>query len=114
MKRLLCLAVLLNLSLASCQKEEVRADLRNDLGFIHGTPYIDGAEVLVIDEVFFGGVFEASGLKSGDVIKGGFSVIEFYSMLEENRGKSVQLEIERGSKASKPIKKTYLIFVPKK
>jgi hypothetical protein len=76
--------------------------LERDLGFEHGTPYLDSGgsavEVVAVESVVPGGVFDRAGLKSGDVFPG-MTVDELFQQLHDSRGGTVTLRVLSGGAA---------------
>ena len=69
--------------------------LNQDLGFKHGSPFIDGEEVQTIRKITDGGIFQNSGFKEGDILDDGLSIGEFYEKLEASRGQLIEIKIKR-------------------
>lgn len=74
--------------------------LEQELGFEYGTPYIvvNGSsmiEVLTIESVVPGGVFEKAGFKNGDVVRG-LSLDELFKTLHRCRGQTATLHVVNG------------------
>ena len=64
--------------------------LRRDLGFAHGSPYLRNTrgmvEVLTIESVAPGGLFDQAGFQKDDIVVDDVSISEFYKLLERARG----------------------------
>jgi hypothetical protein len=79
----------------------VGAILERDLGFQHGTPYVlyTGSdwlhEVLTVESVTPGGVFEQAGFQRGDIILD-LSITELFQLLQQGRGQSVTIRVADG------------------
>lgn len=75
--------------------------LERVLGFQCGSPYIrDSAssglqEVLTVESVVPGGVFDRAGFKSGDVVRG-LSTNELFQVLHRGRGREVTVRVVQG------------------
>ena len=75
--------------------------IERELGFQHGTPYIQEAgasyprEVLTIESVTSGGTLDQAGFKNGDVVRG-LSINGLLQLLHHNRGKSVIIQVVDG------------------
>ena len=75
--------------------------LERELGFQHGTPYIQEAgsswdeEVLTVESVVPGGVFDRAGFKSDDVIRG-LSINGLFQVLHRGRGQEVTIRVVVG------------------
>ena len=97
-KRLLSISIVFLFLLIGCQPESTRADLRTDLGFEHGSPYIDGVELFTFEKIISGSLMDRAGFKSGDIIIDSFRTsMGFYGFLERNRGKNVTISVKRNS-----------------
>lgn len=94
-KRLLKILIVFSLFLVGCQPESIRTDLRKDLGFQHGSPYIGGVEVFTFEKIISGGLMDKAGFKSGDIINSSGTIVGFYGFLEKNRGKIVTILVKR-------------------
>lgn len=73
--------------------------LERDLGFGHGTPYVtcNGwlQEVLVVESLTPGGVFEQAGFRQGDIIRG-LSINDLFRLLHRGRGQQVMIRVVDG------------------
>src|SRR5688572_2632459 len=75
--------------------------LERELGFQHGSPYVqeDGSswdtEVLTIGSVVPGGVFDRAGFRSGDVVRE-LSINELFQVLHRGRGQQVTIRVVDG------------------
>lgn len=73
--------------------------LEKDLGFSHGSPYVKigdsrwGTEVMTLEDIKPGGVFDQAGVKEGDILLDDLSITEFFRMLERSRGKTVTIKV---------------------
>jgi hypothetical protein len=81
-------------------QERVGGQLRSELGFEHGSPYvrcggITRREVFTIESVRSGGVFERAGFHNGDIVVG-MSITEFYRVLQSKRGDDVMISVVDG------------------
>ena len=78
---------------------QLAGELRKDLGFEHGTPYIRCGRwvcgVLTVASLRPGGVFARAGFREGDVILGP-SITGLYKMLHRRRGCEVCLKVVAG------------------
>jgi C-terminal processing protease CtpA/Prc len=70
-------------------------DIQNKFGFTHSTPYHDGEEILIINHVVEGGIFDQSGLIEGDQIIVPSSVNGFYQLLKRHPDNNINIEIYR-------------------
>ncbi len=86
-----CLAILMS----SCYSMEDMKDIQNKFGFTHSTPYHDGEEILIINHVVEGGIFDQSGLIEGDQIIVPSSVNGFYQLLKRHPDNNINIEIYR-------------------
>ena len=79
----------------------VGASLERELGFQHGTPYIQESgsswlqEVLTVQVVVPGGAFDRAGFKSGDVVRG-LTTNELFQVLHRGRGQRVTIRVVDG------------------
>jgi hypothetical protein len=71
----------------------VGAELRKDLGFQAGTPYISeggflgmGIEPVTIEEIVPGSVFDKAGFVKNDILIDGIRLNKLYQTLERSRG----------------------------
>jgi hypothetical protein len=66
--------------------------LERDLGFRHGSPYVrcsgSACEVLTLEAITPGRIFDQAGFREGDIVKG-LSITGFFKLLHKNRGKVV-------------------------
>jgi hypothetical protein len=89
--------------------EEHAPQLRADLGFDHGSPYlkIDGKaqEVFTIESTVTEGVFDKSGVHGGDIVMG-ISILEFYEQLETNRGDRYTFSVVEGGDGPSLVSRT--------
>jgi hypothetical protein len=73
--------------------------LQQDLGFATGSPYINAGgvlvEVLTVEDVVPGGIFDKAGVQKGDIIVD-YSLTELYRELEKNRGGSLTIPVVNG------------------
>jgi hypothetical protein len=75
--------------------------LEQDLGFQHGSPYVQEGgssgytEVLAIEAVVPGGVFDRAGFRNGDVVRG-MSSNELFQSLHRGRGQQVTIRVVDG------------------
>jgi hypothetical protein len=75
--------------------------LERELGFQHGTPYVreEGSswlrEVLIVESVVPGGVFDRAGFRRGDVIRG-LSINGLFQLLQRGRGHQVTIRVVDG------------------
>jgi hypothetical protein len=91
--------------------------LRHELGFSLGTPYIiiDNKmyEVTAFEDVKPGGIFDKAGIHNGDIPLGRTS--NFYKMLERSRGRVITFEVvswwDNGPILSRK-KKNIKVFIP--
>ncbi len=74
--------------------------LQRDLGFDHGSPYIQVGgtrkELMTIEHVTPGGVFDRAGCRSGDIPLDDLSIFGFYRWLEASRGQTVTISVADG------------------
>ncbi|MCS7062774.1 MAG: hypothetical protein NZM04_01780 [Methylacidiphilales bacterium] len=98
--------------------DKVGPKLEDSLGFKHGSPYVNGHEILLISKVVPGGIMERAGLRIGDVPYG-MGMDDFYKMLWEGRGSIVEVEVvnvydnpSRQSRSSAQNKRVLRIPVP--
>jgi hypothetical protein len=70
--------------------------IQNKYGFEYSTPYVDGQEVVRLDNIVKGGVFWNAGVRSGDIIETDLSVSSFHNLFSsENSRKAKIFKIRR-------------------
>jgi len=88
----------------SIPKSSIKNELETDLGFrshrTHARSQGRHRELLEIDRVQGGGVMNLAGLKKGDLIVGASPVDAFLHQLNEKRGSTINLTIQRGQSTS--------------
>jgi hypothetical protein len=82
---------------------EIAQELRHALGFSHGSPclIIEDKEV---EEVFTlhpksGGIMSQAGVIDGDIVLG-FTITDFYRVLQEHRGVTLSFTVTAGGDGS--------------
>jgi hypothetical protein len=81
---------------------ELEAHLRiiravdSQMGFKYGTPYVNGVEVFVIEEVTAGGVMDRAGLRVGD--HPDCSIASLYETMVFGQGREVEIPVTREDK----------------
>jgi S1-C subfamily serine protease len=79
----------------------VGVPLEREMGFRHGTPYVQEAgsswpqEVLTVESVIPGGAFDRAGFKSGDVVRG-LSINGLFQALHRGRGQQITIRVVDG------------------
>ena len=75
--------------------------LQRDLGFNHGSPYVQVGgtrkELMTIEHVTPGGVFDRAGFRSGDIPLDDLSIFGFYRWLDASRGQTVTISVADGA-----------------
>ncbi|MCG8602484.1 MAG: hypothetical protein MI807_20225 [Verrucomicrobiales bacterium] len=73
--------------------------LKSDLGFDHGSPYVtiddNAQEVFTIESIANEGAFARSGVREGDIVMD-VSIREFYDQLEAHRGGTYTFSVVEG------------------
>jgi hypothetical protein len=75
--------------------------LERELGFQHGTPYVQEAgsswprEVLTVESIENGGVFDRAGFRVGDVVRE-LSSTDLFRLLHRSRGQQVTIRVVDG------------------
>lgn len=96
--------------------------LQEDLGFVHGSPYITvkghlfSQEIMTFEQVRPDGLLARAGIREGDIIADqSLWYVGFYRMLEAGRGKEVVISAVPGGDGAalkdRPVRKVS-VFVP--
>jgi hypothetical protein len=117
---LFAVLVVYGASVAWYWQKTVGEPLERELGFQHGTPYVqeDGSqwpqEVLTVESVVPGGVFDQAGFRQGDVVRG-LSINGLFQVLHRARGQQVTIRVVDGGNG-RPLEqrpeRTITFFVP--